>query len=322
MIIKLPKIDFSLNKFLSVLAILGFSSIIMLTINSHDQLISSQPVFLPAVSPYQNFIAGAGIIEAESENIKLSSLQAGIVDQVYVKVGDKVNAGDVLFSLDSRQARINIKIKEAALKDAKANISKSRAILENSEHRLRLAKLLMDKSVISKEEYITRENMMLVNKASYESSEAQYLLAESELQLARTNVEILTVKAPISCNILQINVRPGEYVLGASNNPLMLLGTIKNMHVRVDIDEQEAWRFRANRKATGYIRGNSNLKFDLSYVKTEPYILPKKSLTGEITERVDTRVLQVIYKFTPGHLPLYIGQQIDVFIESDKDPST
>jgi len=45
-------------------------------------------------------------------------------------------------------------------------------------------------------------------------------------------------------------------------------------------------------------------------------VIPKKSLTGDSTERVDTRVLQVIYRVEDDTLPLFVGQQMDVFIEA------
>jgi hypothetical protein len=49
-------------------------------------------------------------------------------------------------------------------------------------------------------------------------------------------------------------------------------------------------------------------------------VIPKVSLTGSSTERVDTRVLQVIYSMKrPENPPLYVGQQVDVFIETTKD---
>ncbi len=54
----------------------------------------------------------------------------------------------------------------------------------------------------------------------------------------------------------------------------------------------------------------------LQYVRTEPYIVPKRSLTGDTTERVDTRVLQLLYGFDRNELPVYVGQQMDVFIEA------
>ena len=65
-----------------------------------------------------------------------------------------------------------------------------------------------------------------------------------------------------------------------------------------------------------YVRGNRTISFPLTYVRTDPLVIPKQSLTGATTERVDTRVLQVIYAFDWDHLPIYVGQILDVFIES------
>jgi hypothetical protein len=64
------------------------------------------------------------------------------------------------------------------------------------------------------------------------------------------------------------------------------------------------------------VRGNRDLKTALEFVRVEPYVLPKRSLTGESTERVDTRVLQVLYAFDPRGFPVYVGQQMDVFVEA------
>jgi len=53
----------------------------------------------------------------------------------------------------------------------------------------------------------------------------------------------------------------------------------------------------------------------LRFVRVEPYVVPKRSLTGDNTERVDTRVLQVIYEVADEDQPLFVGQQVDVFID-------
>ena len=66
------------------------------------------------------------------------------------------------------------------------------------------------------------------------------------------------------------------------------------------------------------LRGNPEISFPLQFVRVEPYVIPKRSLTGQNTERVDTRVLQVIYAFRrPLDRPVYVGQQVDVFVKSD-----
>jgi hypothetical protein len=50
-------------------------------------------------------------------------------------------------------------------------------------------------------------------------------------------------------------------------------------------------------------------------VRFEPFVVPKTSLTGDSTERVDTRVLQVSYRVERDGLPVFVGQQLDVFID-------
>ena len=63
------------------------------------------------------------------------------------------------------------------------------------------------------------------------------------------------------------------------------------------------------------IRGNSREQFPLRFVRIEPYVVPKRNLTGDAAERIDTRVLQVLYALPEGS-PVYVGQHMDVFIES------
>lgn len=104
------------------------------------------------------------------------------------------------------------------------------------------------------------------------------------------------------------------------STPLIRLGDLDRLHIRVDIDENDAWRFKPETRAVAFLRGNRDLKAELVFVRTEPYVTPKTSLTGSSTERVDTRVLQVIYSFDRHVLPAYVGQQMDVFIEAPEVP--
>ncbi|MBV9608483.1 MAG: hypothetical protein JO187_02905 [Acidobacteria bacterium] len=88
------------------------------------------------------------------------------------------------------------------------------------------------------------------------------------------------------------------------------------MNIRADIDEADAWRVRPNTAAVAYVRGDTGQRLPLQFVRFEPYVLPKKSLTGDATERVDTRVLQAIYRIADQKAPVYVGQQMDVYIET------
>ena len=121
-----------------------------------------------------------------------------------------------------------------------------------------------------------------------------------------------------------VKIRAGEYAATSPKTPAMILGETGKLQIRADIDEQNATRIREGQKAYGYLKGDPTITFPLDFIRVEPYVIPKVSLTGSSTERVDTRVLQVIYSLTrPTDPPLYVGQQVDVFIEAperDKKP--
>ena len=137
-------------------------------------------------------------------------------------------------------------------------------------------------------------------------------MAETE-----TNLDRLTVQAPIDGQVLQVNIRLGEYApTGVLDTPLMMIGSVNRLNIRVDIDENDAWRFQPGAPARAYLRGNRDLSVALRFEYVEPYVVPKRSLTGASSERVDTRVLQVVYSFENGVIPAYIGQQVDVFIDA------
>jgi hypothetical protein len=102
----------------------------------------------------------------------------------------------------------------------------------------------------------------------------------------------------------------------------MLVGSVDHLHVRVDIDEQDAWRIRTDAPATAAVRGNARLTTPIRFVRFEPYVVPKRALSGATSERVDTRVLQVIYRLDKTSFPLYVGQQLDVFLEGHQPSAT
>jgi hypothetical protein len=72
--------------------------------------------------------------------------------------------------------------------------------------------------------------------------------------------------------------------------------------------------------AKAYIKGRRDVEIPLRFVRIEPYVVPKRSLAGESSEHVDTRVLQIIYHFDrPTGAGIYVGQQMDVFLDAGKD---
>ena len=304
-------------------------------------------------------IAGAGLIEARRENIPIGAPVAGVVVEVFVKRGDMVKKGDPLFRLDDRDLKAQLGVFEATLGTEEAQferilvspqvgdiptfeaaVEEARAHLNDSEIAYRRSEALFERRAEAASDRDKDRYTYLANKATLARQEADLrrLKAtwEKDKQVARATVgqgrsqvegmkidiERLTVRALIDGEVLQVHVRPGQLAALNWNEPLIVLGDMRRLHVRVNIDEQDLPYFSTRSRAVATLKGRPQVRFPLTYFDVEPYVIPKQSLTGATVERVDTRVLQVLYEL-PGSpaIPLYIGQQMDVYIEAASPPA-
>jgi len=316
---------------LPLLAVIGVLVAAAMVIQGNRTAPVAQPLVQPANSPFSSYVFGPGIVEASTENIAVGTPVSGIVTAIYVKWGDQVKKGAPLFKVDTRDleaqllpANAKVKEVEAQLLPANAKVSEAEATLAKVENRLKVGEGLEMGVSISAEEIANRRFDVGIYKATLDSAmaqveqiETQVASAEAQAGQIKAQIELHTIRAPLSGRILQMKTRLGEYAqTGVLSTPLMLLGDDTKLHVRVDIDENDAWRFQSCASAVAFLRGNPEIKTQLQYVRTDPDVIPKVLLTGDATQRTDTRVLQVVYSFDPAALPLYVGQQMDAFIEA------
>lgn len=262
------------------------------------------PPIDPSPRPYQVSVAASGIVEALSENVSIGVPEAALVTHVHVSVAEMVCEGQPLFTLDNRELQAELRVDQA-------NLAVAEATLQRLEDQLQRLRRVNDPRAISEDEVKTKEHDVAVARAQLEAARAQ--VAQIEVRLAR-----MTVAAPRAGTILQVNIRPGEYASATPKSPALVLGDVEHLQVRADVDEQNAARLQPGQRATAYLKGDTTHPIKLQFVRIEPYVVPKVSLTGASTERVDTRVLQVIYSFErPQDRAVYVGQQVDLFVRSD-----
>lgn len=340
---------------LPALAVIAFAFMSMHIARAQRTIPSQPPPIDPSRSPYKSTLAGSGIVEPRSENIAVGAHVPGVVTDVEVTVGQRVQKGDVLFRIDDRQQQAELAARIAQLDSSiadlrrlqsmprpedlpvsLANVEKARADMKALQDQANRTEELFARRVVSAEDLVQRQQAYAGAKAMLMHAEAEdaklkagawsedIAVAKAQVERMRslaeqTRVEIdrLQVKAPISGMILRIDVRPGEFVGAPPGQELIVLGDIDVFHVRVDIDEQDLPRFRPGLSGHGFVRGDATRPMPLSFVRVEPYAQPKKSLTGSGTERVDTRVLQVIYAADTSERTIYVGQQLDVYLDAE-----
>src|SRR5205085_899089 len=122
--------------FLPVLAGIGVILAIYTVHASMRAQPSAPPVADPSRSPYQMPVAGAGIVEASTENIAVGTMVPGVVDEIFVKIGDEVKKGARLFRLDDRDLRAELAVRQATAKSADAKVETAKASVADAKNQL------------------------------------------------------------------------------------------------------------------------------------------------------------------------------------------
>jgi HlyD family secretion protein len=285
---------------------------------------------VPAISPpkaTQAFgtlpsVAGAGIVEPSSEVIDIGTSLAGIVTKVYVVPGQQVAKGDPLFVVDDRALRAQIEEADAAINQALAAREAAQATLDTASAQAALYGVIEDSRAVSRQEVIERTGAVNTARAQLLRAQADIRSAQASRARALTDLARLTVRAPIAAEVLAVDIRAGEFAnpggpQGGNSKPYMQIGNTRPMHVRIDIDENEIGRVDLGSAAIISPRGAADIRVKASFVRAEPLVTPKVSLTNSATERVDVRVLQLIYQIPQGH-GFIVGQQVDAFVRAKR----
>jgi multidrug efflux pump subunit AcrA (membrane-fusion protein) len=350
---------------LPLLGVIGFGTLLWHLARTHEEPSEQFPPVAPVRREFAGTVAGAGVVEPRSESIQLCAEVPGIVAEVAVREGQSISAGEVVLRLEDRWKRAELEVRQAALSAAGEDLAKLRglprpedlppsaarvrgaqAAAETQRDQLARAEDLHRQKVITEQEVIERRKAFDTAQATLEEAQAEDARlragawerdvaiaaaaveqARASVDLARVEVERFVVRAPVAGTVLRVDVRPGEFVGTPPGKSLVVLGDTSRLHVRVSIDEHDLPRFIPGAPALGYLRGDAEHPVRLAFVRAVPTVAPKQNLSGDSAERVDTRVLQVLFEIvddaaaaatgdgTPTR-ELFVGQQLDVQIDA------
>ncbi len=192
--------------------------------------------------------------------------------------------------------------------------------LDNARNAVKVAATNLD--VVQKQYELTRAGAWLYD---IQNQEKQYAALSKAYAAGDALLSKYTIRAPIDGVVLSVLAAPGSYVSpqGAydsytqSYGPLVVMGTSQQyLAVRAYIDEILVSRLPPVDKieARMFVPG-TEVSVPLTYERAQPYVSPKIELSDQKQERVDVRVLPLIFRFEkPKDLNLYPGELIDVYV--------
>ena len=340
---------------LPIISVLGIGLAVYLVYKQSRPAPTAPPSGQPTKSPFSNRVAGSGLVEPATEIMNIGTSISGTVQSVSVKEGQLVKKGDILFTIDQRDTVAQLGAAKAKLEvanrkveqlksmphaedvdRAKAIVAQRQSAVNDATLRLERLNAVEDQSAISANERPTRMFEMSLTKSRLDEAKselarmmkgtypedlavavAEAKVADADVAMLQTDLLQSDVKAPIDGTVLRVNARAGEFAsAGALREGLVVMGQLTPLHIRVDVDELDAWRFDPNGKAVAMLRGGKIVEFPIEYVRTVPVVIPKRTLTGENSERIDTRVMEMIYRFTQDNPKVLPGQLLDVYIDS------
>lgn len=300
--------------------------------------------------PFLSYISGTGIVEPVSGNINITAPFNRIIKKINVAVNDQVKKGDILFQLNDQELQANLRVRQKKYKGALANLQRLESIPREED--LTIAQEAFNKAQASFNESIMDYCMArsCANKQmrcklwyKYQQAEAEFFAAQAqyekvrsgtwqpdlkmarfEVEQAKANIEALDaevdqtyIKSPIDGTVLQIKIHEGEII--DSSKIALILGNIEELNLRVSIDQFNEPRFHPDCPAVAFKQGDITTEFPLEFIHIEPFMIPKKYLTNELHERVDTQIFEILYRIEKNDATLFVGEQMDVYIYVDKE---
>lgn len=304
--------------------------------------------------PFLTYISGVGIVEPESGNININSHFDRIIKKINVSINDRVKKGEVIFQLDNKDLLNKLRSKKQEYEKALANLHKLEALPRKED--LIIAKEALNKAqaafneskaqydmvvnlpnphAISKEEQDKRLYRYQQAEAEERTAQAHFekiksgawqpdlKIAHHEVEQAKADVDAIeseiqrtSIKSPLNGTVLKINIHEGETL--DPNKTAMILGNIDELYLRVRIDQFNITLFQPNSPAVAFRQGNLSIRFPLHFIRIDPIMVPKKYLTNDINEKVDTQVFEILYRIAKTDAHLIIGEQMDVYIDVEK----
>lgn len=213
--------------------------------------------------------------------VEVKSKASGEITEILVETGDVVEAGKLLVRIDPRDVR-------NAFDQAEADLEVARARLATSEAQRQRAAELREASVVTEQEYETAA----LDEAN---ARAQFIKAQTNLQLARERLNDVTIRAPIAGTVIAETIEIGQIIASASQNisggtTLLTMADLKEMQVRALVDETDLGRIQPGLNVRVKVEAFPDRTFEGQVLKIEPQAVVDQNVTMfPVLVRLDNR---------------------------------
>ncbi len=302
-----------------------------------------------------DWVASApGRVEPRGGEVRLSAQAPGRVGEVFVRVNDRVQAGDVLVMLDDEDARARLAAAEAEEavrrrdRDAESvgrQAQDRRAAedrLATAERSLQGAQVDLDRVVALQRkngatqedvarartaltaagERVEQERLELARVAATSGMplptrlETALVQARAEVRLAEIAFNRTRIRAPIDGAVLQVNVKAGELLTPSPEVIALTVGDVTALRVRAEVEERDVSKVRVGQRVVVRSDAFPGRDFEGKVSSLAGYVGPPRLSSRGPRRPTDVDILEVMVDLD-GRPPLLPGMRTDVFFRPD-----
>lgn len=182
-------------------------------------------------------VTAAGEVYAR-DLVDVGAQVSGQIKKLYVKVGDKVQKGDMIAQIDSVTQENEIAQQKAQLLIHEANLASAKIAAANAKTQYNRELELYKRNAASKEAVENAKNSAALKEAEQKQIEAQIEQTKLQLSTAETNFGYTKITAPISGTIVSMPVEEGKTVNSSQTTPTIVkIADLSKMEIKMQIAE-------------------------------------------------------------------------------------
>ena len=182
-------------------------------------------------------VTAAGEVYAR-DLVDVGAQVSGQIKKLYVKVGDKVQKGDMIAQIDSVTQENEIAQQKAQLLIHEANLASAKIAAANAKTQYNRELQLYKRNAASKEAVENAKNSAALKEAEQKQIEAQSEQTKLQLSTAETNFGYTKITAPISGTIVSMPVEEGKTVNSNQTTPTIVkIADLSKMEIKMQIAE-------------------------------------------------------------------------------------
>ncbi|MFK3850169.1 efflux RND transporter periplasmic adaptor subunit [Agrobacterium pusense] len=218
----------------------------------------------------EEVVLATGVLEP-LELVRVGAQASGRIEHLAVKIGDIVEAGQLVAEIDSQTRRNTLRDREAALANIRAVHAARRAGLVKAEKDFERERDLLAGGSTPRAQYDAAVATRDSARAEVQSLDAQVAQAQVALESAGIELDYTRITAPIAGTVVAIVTDEGQTVNALQTAPtIVMIARLDTMTVRADISEADVVRVRRGLPVWFSILGDPKRRFDGELRQVEP----------------------------------------------------